>query len=384
MFLQFEADQVKGWLADPRLRRSMEQCIAASNQPETSEDFWARYWYAVWQAQQSQLAKSHLVASLQEACYWAAKDTTVGYSSSHYHLSDFFQMAIERIDRILNGFNPKQSFSLKRYARTAFGNIIKDFLRLRQEIDVCTDWSLLTKTSQRRLTKSLQNAALPAETIDRYLLAWTCFQACYAPTQSPTQTSTRSLSQPTAAVWQVIANLYNSERHTQLATPGTAVTSALLEKWLQACAKAVRSYLYPTVISINTPKPGQEDGELLDDLPDPKSALLTEAIAQEERDRSHPAQVNQTLKQALEALEPTLQHLLQLYYANGLTQQQIAQQLEVKQYTVSRRLTKAKEQLLRALAAWSREVLHISPTSDVLDYSSTILEEWLKAYYRPA
>ena len=70
-----------------------------------------------------------------------------------------------------------------------------------------------------------------------------------------------------------------------------------------------------------------------------------------------------------------------MYYGQELTQQQIAEQLAVKQYTVSRRLTKSRESLLLALASWSKETLHISLTSDVLNYISTVLEEWLKVYY---
>lgn len=382
-FLQFETDQVKGWIADPKLRRSMGYCLETSKSAETSEQFWALYWHAIWQTELSPIAKAHLVASLQEICYWAVKDTTIGYSSPQYRLSDFFQTAMERIDSILNGFNPKQNLSLKKYARVTFSNVIKDMLRLRQEIDICTDWSLLNKISQRRLIKSLQNAALPIDTIDRYVLAWTCFQACFAPSQSPTQASTRTLGTPSLDLWAAIAKLYNSERHHLMAAE-PACTPDVLEKWLKACAKAVRSYLYPTTISLNAPKPGQE-GEMQDDLPDREQmSLLAKVIAQEERSNGIRAeQINQVLIKALANLDFQLQQLLQLYYVQGLTQQQMAQQLDMKQYTVSRRLTKAKEQLLRALATWSREVLHISPTSDVLDYSSTILEEWLKAHYRP-
>jgi len=47
-----------------------------------------------------------------------------------------------------------------------------------------------------------------------------------------------------------------------------------------------------------------------------------------------------------------------LYYKEGLTQQQIALQLQMKQYT-ARRLTKSRE-TLQALAQWSQQTLHIS------------------------
>lgn len=62
------------------------------------------------------------------------------------------------------------------------------------------------------------------------------------------------------------------------------------------------------------------------------------------------------------------EQLLQLSYAQGLSQRQIAQQLSVKQYHVSTWLTKAKQLLQGALAIWSKQVLHISPNPDVLGY----------------
>jgi hypothetical protein len=56
----------------------------------------------------------------------------------------------------------------------------------------------------------------------------------------------------------------------------------------------------------------------------------------------------------------------------------------MKQYTISRRLTKARETLLLALAQWSRDTLHITLTSDVLKDTSTVLEEWLQTHYSPS
>jgi DNA-binding transcriptional regulator LsrR (DeoR family) len=72
---------------------------------------------------------------------------------------------------------------------------------------------------------------------------------------------------------------------------------------------------------------------------------------------------------------------LQLYYQEHLTQQQIAKKLEIQQYNVSRRLTKTRETLLRAVVQWGQTHLHISPTSDVMSSISAFLEEWLESFY---
>jgi len=68
-----------------------------------------------------------------------------------------------------------------------------------------------------------------------------------------------------------------------------------------------------------------------------------------------------------------------LVLQRGLTQQQIALQLQMKQYTVSRRLTKSRE-TLQALAQWSQQTLHISLSSNVLKNISAVLE-LLQNYY---
>jgi DNA-binding transcriptional regulator LsrR (DeoR family) len=73
-----------------------------------------------------------------------------------------------------------------------------------------------------------------------------------------------------------------------------------------------------------------------------------------------------------------MRQIVEQYYREGLTQQEIATQLDVKQYTVSRRLSSAKEALLLALAQWSQEHLHTALTSPAVKAMSIVLEEWLQ------
>ncbi len=110
-----------------------------------------------------------------------------------------------------------------------------------------------------------------------------------------------------------------------------------------------------------------------------RESFLTELIAEE--NASLAAQINTVLIEALEQLDPQAQQLLHLYYAQGLTQKQMAQHLKMNQPTVSRRLTKSEKSLLRALVQWSQEALHISPSLDVIKYTSKVLEKWLKVHY---
>lgn len=379
-FIQFDVAKVSGWATDPKLRRSMLRCQDRLPQPETSKDFWVFYWYKLWQNQLDSLAEAHLSAYLQEVCYWAAQKTIASFSTTQYTLSDCFQIAIARVDKVLKGFDPQMGFSLSSYAKAIFSSVLKDLLRQHQEVDICTNWALLRKLSQKRLVESLQNAGLSSETIACYLLAWNCFKTLYVPLQA---TGTRKLPKPDRATWVAIVELYHVERRRQPYLPGLECSPETLEKWMIACAKAARAYLYPTVTSINAPKPGQESRELLDDLPSLQASLLTQLIEQEEQNSKdlQQTQLYTLLVKALAKLAPEAQRILQMYYGQEFTQQQIAEQLEVKQYTVSRRLTKSRESLLLALAGWSKEALHISLTSEVLNYTNTVMEEWLKVYY---
>ncbi|MCY7283281.1 MAG: sigma-70 family RNA polymerase sigma factor [Cyanobacteria bacterium CAN_BIN43] len=380
-FLQFEADRFSGWATDLKLRRSMNRCPTQSSEP--SEQYWVIYWYKRWQSSPTELERGHLAAYLQEVCYWEAQQTMQRFRITQYTMSDCFQVAIARIDKILRSFNLDYGSNLKAYASTAFGGLIREFLRQRQVVDICSDWALLRKLSQKRLVAALQAAAIRPQLLPSYVLAWQCLKTFNVPTQA---TSTHKLPKPNEEIWQQVTQLYNGERLSQLSSPGSEATPEALEKWMQQCVKAARAYLHPVTTSINAPKAGHESGELLDTLMDDRQdSLLTTLIDQEDqqsRQTQHSA-VDQVLSSALSTLEPQVQQMLSLYYGQQLSQQEITKQLNVKQYTISRRFSKARELLLMALAKWSQETLHITPTLDVLNGISNVLEEWLTTHYHP-
>ncbi|MBW4422578.1 MAG: sigma-70 family RNA polymerase sigma factor [Myxacorys californica WJT36-NPBG1] len=386
-FLQFENDAARDWLSDARLRRSMQanlDCSAGfqgnqSEQIEPTETFWALYWHKLWQTKENPLASGHLAAYLQEVCYWSAQKLALNLSTRS-SLADFFQIAIAKLDRVLAGFNPQHSSGLRSYASLAFSNVIKDTLRLRQEVDICTDWALLHKLSCKRFVESLQNFGFNATTIASYRLAWECFKLIHAPTDG----KIRKLGKPDAATFAAIAQQYNRDRISTLDPSSPPTTPVLVEQWLISCGKAARSLLYPMLVSADASKSGQESGELLDDLEFTfQESSLMKVIAQEEeknRDDQR-SQLNAILLRSLVKLDLPSQRLLQLYYGQGLTQQDIAKQLDMKQYTVSRRLTSLRQGLLDTLGKWSQTTLHKSLDSNVVQTMSTILEDWLKVHY---
>lgn len=380
-FLQLAEDNAGRWLVDPKLRRSMERHSQNISEVQETENFWVLYWYKVWKMQSNSLAESHLSAYLQEVCYWCANKTAVRFANTNYKLSDCFQMAIASVSRVLNGYNPDLNSRLKDYASAVFHSAIRDTLRRYREVNICTDWALLRRLSHKRLTESLKNAGLTSETIDRYQLAWHCFKILYVPTQAA---RTRQLSRPDLAVWEAIAQQYNRERYQHLGASAPSGNPEQLEQWLKECAKAARSYLYPSVASLNVPTESAA-GELQDRLSaTADESLLVQLIVEEEVQarKSQQAEIDEVLNGAIAQLDPETQTLLNLYYGEGLTQQKIAAQFEMKQYKVSRRLNRARESLLKSLAQWSQQTLKIPLNSTAIQGIGQILEEWLQHHYQ--
>ncbi|MGL5080795.1 MAG: sigma-70 family RNA polymerase sigma factor [Microcoleaceae cyanobacterium] len=403
-FLKFAEDRFNSWAADARLHRSMEQQLKTVQKSETSEQFWSLYWHRIWQQQlkleapsehstntpvdksvdesvnqstvKRRLAENHLIAYLQETCYWTARKTSEsGFANPQSSLADLFQIAIAQVNRVLKGFDSSQGSNLADYASVAFKSIIRDILRQRRETDICSDWALLRKLSQRRFRESLENAGLSANQIEQYLLAWNCFKIVYVPDRA---TGTRQLAKPDGAIWEAIAQLYSQERRKQPGFSGSNHPPATLEQWLVSSAKWARSYLYPRLEPI--PKRPDDSQVIEIDIPDVAPDPLTAQIIGEEIEHRYHQQVqlNQVLEEAIAKMKPDLQHLLELYYLQGCTQQQIAQTLETKQYTVSRRLTKAREILLKALVQWSQDMTQTPLTPDTIQQMSLLLEEWMK------
>ncbi|HEY9621295.1 MAG TPA: sigma-70 family RNA polymerase sigma factor [Crinalium sp.] len=383
-FAQLTDDRFSRWVTDTNLRRNIKTYLQhpdALTDLDSVDWFWVKHWYQEWCAGVSGFAQGHLSAYLQETCYWAAHKMLASSINLPYKLSDCFQMAIADLPNVLKGYSPSQGASLKTYASISFSNTIRDNLRQRQETNSRTDWGLLRKVSQRQLMEALESEGLSAENIASYRLAWTCFKTCYAPSEV---SNTRRLSRPEAATWEAIATLYNQQRSRQLAADAPAATPELIETWLKRAAGRIRAYLNPQMTSLNIAKFDESSsGELLDDLTDlsgesPLMVLMAEEDWQERQTQR--SQINDILMAALQGLDPQTQRLIDLYYREGLTQQQLAEKLDVKQYTVSRRLSSAKEALLRSLARWSQETLHITLTSPVVKQMSIVLEEWLEHF----
>jgi hypothetical protein len=89
-FAYLEGDNFRRWVADGRLRRSIQGCITRN--ADRTEGLWSLYWFQQWQSQNVPVAESHLFAYLQEPCYWVSQQMARRVQTSQYTLADYFQL----------------------------------------------------------------------------------------------------------------------------------------------------------------------------------------------------------------------------------------------------------------------------------------------------
>ncbi|MEL7142043.1 MAG: sigma-70 family RNA polymerase sigma factor [Cyanobacteria bacterium J06643_4] len=402
-FIRFSDDRFEAWITDSRLRRSMAQekirspssespssetpsSEPLSESPSQPEAFWALYWFQQWQTKAHPQAALHLSAYLQEACYWASETITQRFVSVHVSLADGFQSAIAQTDRILARYDPTYGSSLKGYARTAFTNFIRDCLRQQKAADICSDWGLLRRLSQTQVRQSLLTAGFID--IETDIATWKCFKAvCVPDVQRIASRSVRTLTAPDAALYTQIAERYNQQSSKN--ADAQKIDARAVTTSLKRTIQAARAYLNPSVTSLNQSQyndSGSADSEhaLLNTLSMPArdtpmaQMMAAETYAEQQQKWAAMAAV---LQDAITQIETPQQALLQLYYQQQLTQKEIAHQLGIKQYQVSRQLSRVRQQLLLSVVHWSKDTLHISIESAVLANISEAIHEWLQHAY---
>ncbi|MBE9068085.1 sigma-70 family RNA polymerase sigma factor [Leptolyngbya cf. ectocarpi LEGE 11479] len=370
----------------------MQQALLQNPSIERSEHVWALHWYRL--RHQHPLATDHLWAYLQDPSYWAADKVTRRFAMVQCSLADGFQIAIANVERILNGYDPDYGSNLKAYARTAFGNCIRDQLRQQHEVNISSDWGLLRRLSQTQLTQALLTAGFVQTSAP--ILVWKCFRAECSP--EPGRLA-RGLPAPNETQLNAMVNRFNRERYqllaeneADLATTAFAIpdfattdidTKQMLAELTQLAAIA-RSYLTPTITSLNQPQYDDSGEEPLNTLPAaeiPMNQILADEAYHEQQQQMQ--QIGAVLETAITALDIPEQQLLQLYYQQNLTQTEIAQQLDIQQYQVSRKLSRLRQQLLLRVINWSQKTLHTPPESDVLANVSQVIHEWLQYHYSP-
>lgn len=218
---------------------------------------------------------------------------------------------------------------------------------------------LVARSSRTRVREALQHSGYGNAQIDRYLLAWQCFQEYK-------DSVNRGFNRFNAADFQNIATRYNELNETE-----NSVSGAEIETWLDNIGEAIRRLSDPPRISFWTRFSFQSD----------EGTNLLENIAFETRyDPEMEENVNK-LRQAIANLLNGLQEIqekqmLFLRYGLKLTQGEIASELGIEQSTVSRRLRRLIKRILSQICDWVTQHLEeIESSSTVLDELHAVLYE---------
>ncbi|MGB3205760.1 MAG: sigma-70 family RNA polymerase sigma factor [Crinalium sp.] len=396
---QTEGRQQIQWRKDLNLRKNFatEQKKIQQNIIVDEENFWAEYWLQALKTDgKNRLARNHISAYLEEACYWAAKKSLDRYQllsiSKEEAFWHYFQTAqektinSEKLLKIVNKFEPGNfNSSLKNYIEYRLKSAIIDAIYKEYRVGKYSDWGLLKRLTQRRLQDALKSVGCFEPEVSRYCLAWkNCFLEIYTPTQR--DKSSRRLPQPTVEQFQIMAELYNQMRVSPLVSREIASSPELdatsFEKWMKVCIKAARSYETPkNPLDYSEPIDESNLDSMLSSSNEEPFLHTTWVIELNEAKR----QVQSLLLEEFNALESERQKILKLWYGFKLTQKEIASLLNIRQYTVSRYIDQDKRKMLRIVVrvvqrSKDNSNEKIQPNSEQIERLMNPLEEWLTQY----
>ncbi|NJN86296.1 MAG: hypothetical protein HC881_08245 [Leptolyngbyaceae cyanobacterium SL_7_1] len=144
-------------------------------------------------------------------------------------LGDCFQVAIEKVPKVLRACNPNHTVSLKTYSRVAFENIIRDMLRRQHQLSHCNDWALLLKVSRKQLQEALQHMGLLPAAIDSYLCAQQCYEEGYWLLKSAARQTLDQVAQGMAGVMSLTGEVEGQPMRVGL--PIGDLTAGMWARW---------------------------------------------------------------------------------------------------------------------------------------------------------
>jgi len=324
----------------------------------------------------NKLAQDHLIAYLQESCYWAAQKVhkRLGCLTVSLKWGDYFQLSnlyVADPQKLLKSYQVDLGSKIRNYAQNRLEDKIADSAYAQQNWIRASDWGLLRKISQRRRKELLSLWGLSPEKLNQYLLAWNCFEQIYTPTK---EKKPGKLNAPTEQKFLQILELYVSLAN-NYNPPLPTITLEQLKKILDGCISAARKYVNPEVIS----PPDYFD------LSSERDNNYSSLEAQE--DELQRVTLIQSLTKAIASQAPELQLIWKLWKGLGLTQQEIVAVMGVnypgyvsKQDQISRKLEKMRKQLLEHLV---REYMALSKiNSEIITRLKAALDQYLAQYYQ--
>jgi RNA polymerase sigma factor (sigma-70 family) len=366
------------WVTEIRLSRNMQGLIAKNQLPTDNKITVVRYWVADWQQRANNLSRWHLIAYLQESCYWTAvkvlERINWGSQMETVRLPEIFQMAISESDIVLKKYKLALGNDLATYASQVFKHKICEHLYKRKHFRTSSNWALLRYVSKEMLQNALRYQGLSESTIQKHLLVWLGFQLLYAPIQPK---GAHTLPPPDPQTWQAILDYFQREKLSMNPLPETP-TIKQLEQWLNNCAEAVRQF-QPRQVSIEA-LANQYERSAEEMLTDSQLPPLDFAIEREEQQLK--AAINQVLIHAVQQLQAPQRQLMDLRFCEDFSQVQLAVSFNTTQATISRRIAECRSTLIRGITTWATQTLNQTLDANLYKAVGIAIDQWLKENYK--
>lgn len=364
---------------DCRLRQNLRRLL--QQHPELNDETVLLKYFCNQAAKNNSnsLAKYHLLAYVDVACYSVAKSTYEVFQTPELALEEYLQIAraymAHRAVELCTKFDRTQS-KIETYLSRPLRDAIMSEVRKNEPTQRQSDWGLLRSTSKKGLKSALQNFGISEPKLSHCFLTWQAFLEVYAPVTAGTN---QRLPEPRAAQWEAIAQFCTEQQFSHSIQPFTVPEVKAL---LQTCVEALRESTRIQFHALDAENP-----ELELEI----NNRFEDEVWYGEQDAARGDRLQQMtteLGSAIVSLSrdfPDARKMLILEHGfTGFNQSYIGKEFGIKQYKISRQLTSYKKYLLTSLVKWSQTQANVTFSVKDVDRLSTLLDEWLTWYCQNA
>lgn len=333
------------WKNTPELEKNIKLLLQQQIIPP-QEDILAQEFLRWLRQQQDDLKYRHLIAYLQESCFFATQKVYQRLKN-YWHLltwEDYFQWAnilVSSPVQLLSKYDSKFKTQLITYARHKLEYQLIDHAYKYMGWERASDWGLLKKLTIINQKKCLQIiGGLKDTSLEQHLLLWQCFNLVY---KSQIGVQNKQLKPPSARQFNDITNEYNFlVQNKRKNLPLLSVNQCT--QMLSNCIKFARQYCNPSIMTTK---------ENLYDFKQEIQSNITEEIIDREEEY---LEVNNILTFSFAQLEMPQQILFQLWKGLQLTQTEIVEimmfhypNFVTNQYQVAREISAIRNFILEKL-----------------------------------
>lgn len=333
------------WKITPELEQNMRQLLDRQQIIAENDDLIAQQFLECLRENQDNLKTKHLVAYLQESCFFATKKVYQRFKiyGNLFTWQDFFQWAnlfLASPTQLLAKYNRNRNYKLITYARSKIEAQLIDQTYQYMGWERASDWGLLKQLKTGTRKKCLEMiGGLKGSDLDKYLLVWECFNLIYSP---KTVKKNQTLPPPSENHFMKVSEEYNFICQKQnLNLP--SLSKEECTKIIHNCVEFARNYCNPQTLN---------SSEYINNLTDE----FNSSIQEKELKKEEHNQVNTVLNRGFSELDMEEKLLFYLWKGLQLTQTEIAEIMSLnyeefinEQYQVTRKINLTRRKLLEKL-----------------------------------